>query len=71
MPTKEPSFSERCRQMREAAAQLLEISAIVNDEAIRMAAAEGPGEHLCEIEDADASERLHGGEVVSGEMVRW
>ena len=40
MPTKEPNFSERCRQMREAAADLLQISAIVNDEAIRMAAAE-------------------------------
>ena len=40
MPTKQPSFSERCRQMRDAAEQLLEISAFVSDEAVRMAAAE-------------------------------
>jgi hypothetical protein len=39
MPTKQPSFAERCRQMQAAAEQLLEISAFVNDEAIRMAAA--------------------------------
>jgi len=37
---KQPTFAERCRQMRDAAAQLLEISAFVNDEAVRMAAAE-------------------------------
>jgi hypothetical protein len=40
MPNKQPSFSERCRQMRDAAEQLLEISAFVNDEAVRMAAAQ-------------------------------
>src|SRR5947209_4078971 len=40
MPTKQPSFSERCRQMRAAAEQLLEISAFVNDEAVRMAVAQ-------------------------------
>lgn len=37
---KQPSFSDRCRQMRDAAEQLLEISAFVNDEAVRMSAAE-------------------------------
>jgi hypothetical protein len=37
---KQPSFGERCRQMRDAAEKLLEISAFVNDEAVRMAAAE-------------------------------
>jgi hypothetical protein len=40
MPNKQPSFSERCRQMRDAAADLLQISAFINDEAVRMAAAE-------------------------------
>ena len=40
MPNKQPSFTERCRSMHDAAEQLLEISAFVNDEAIRMAAAE-------------------------------
>ncbi len=39
MPNKQPSFAERCRQMQDAAEQLLEISAFVNDEAVRMAAA--------------------------------
>lgn len=40
MPTnRQPSFNDRCRQMQDAAEQLLQISAIVNDEAIRMAAA--------------------------------
>jgi len=37
---KQPTFTERCRQMRDAAEQLLEISAFVNDEAVRMAAAQ-------------------------------
>jgi hypothetical protein len=37
---KQPTFAERCRQMRDAAKQLLEISAFVNDEAVRMAAAQ-------------------------------
>ena len=40
MPTKQPSFAERCRAMHDAAEQLLEISAFVNDEAIRMTAAQ-------------------------------
>ena len=42
MPNKQqqPSFAERCRQMSAAAEQLLEISAFVSDEAVRMAVAE-------------------------------
>jgi hypothetical protein len=40
MPTKQPSFAERCAQMREAAQQLKAIAEIVALEAIRMAAAQ-------------------------------
>jgi hypothetical protein len=41
MPSnKQPTFAERCRAMHDAAEQLLEISAFVNDEAVRMAAAQ-------------------------------
>jgi hypothetical protein len=40
MPTKQPSFSERAAQMREAAEQLEIIAEIVTAEAGHMAAAE-------------------------------
>ena len=45
MPSnKQPSFAERCRAMQDAASSSCEISAIVNDEAIRMASR---GRALC------------------------
>jgi hypothetical protein len=40
MPTEQPSFAERCRQMRDAAEELKEIAEMVALEAIRTAAAE-------------------------------
>jgi hypothetical protein len=40
MPSKQPSFAERCRDMHDAAEQLKEIAEIVALEAIRMAAAQ-------------------------------
>jgi len=39
MPTKEPSFAERCQLLHDAASDLKAIAALVADEAIRMAAA--------------------------------
>jgi hypothetical protein len=40
MPSKQPSFAERCRAMHDAAQDLKQIAVIVANEAISMAAAQ-------------------------------